>query len=388
MNTEFGFHLPTRVEVGCGNRRRVGELARALDCGRRALVVTDPGILNTGIVSDVTSSLSGQGFSLDVFSDIHPNPRDVDCQAGGQAAREMSADLIIAVGGGSVIDAAKAIALLNTHPGNIADYAGRGTARGPVTPLVAVPTTAGTGSEVTRSSVITDSKRKIKFTVKDLLLAPALAVVDPETTYGLPPALTASTGMDALVHAIEAYTCRVAQPLSDAMALRAMGLIWAALPAAVENGGDMRARFDMMVGSLMAGIAFSHADVGAVHCMAESLGGLYDTPHGIANSIFLPPVTAFNAETSPERHARAATACGLNVAGLSAPKAASVLVRELARLSARIGIPGFREIPGVDPCDFPVLAAASYTNGSTPSNCREITEDDYLELFSRAFHSE
>ncbi|MCK9905672.1 iron-containing alcohol dehydrogenase, partial [Frankia sp. Cpl3] len=191
---------------------------------------------------------------------------------------------------------------------------------------MAIPTTAGTGSEVTRSAVITDTRRKFKMTVKDVKLAPALAIIDPETTWSVPAPLTAATGMDAFVHAIEAYTCRLANPVADGLALAAMERIWRNLPVAVHEGENREARREMMVGSVMAGLAFSHADVASVHCMAEALGGLYDTPHGVANSIFLPVVTAFNASADPLKHARVAQVCGLPVAGMSESEATEHLV--------------------------------------------------------------
>lgn len=183
-------------------------------------------------------------------------------------------------------------------------------------------------------------------------MAPKLALVDPELTYGLPPALTASTGMDAFVHAIEAFTCKAATPFSDAWAKEAMRLIFPSLHEAVR-GDTKTSRDKMMLGSMMAGVAFSHADVAAVHCLAEALGGLYDTPHGIANSIFLPLVTDFNAEEAPQRHAEAAHICGLAVDGMSSSEAASMLVAELRALSKDIGIPALKDVPGAKETDFP-----------------------------------
>jgi len=381
----FGFHLPTRVEVGNGLRRATGRLAREVAGGDRVLLVTDPGVRATGLADEVWSSLREAGYDGDWFDLVAPNPRDHDCEAGGERARRLGADVIVAVGGGSVLDTAKAIGLLRTYGGRIRDYEGRGRVPGEVAPVVAVPTTAGTGSEVTRSAVITDTARHIKMTVKDIALAPKLAVVDPECTYALPAGVTAATGMDALVHAIEAYTCRLANPLSDLLALGAVRLIFPALSLAVGDGSDRGARYDMMVGSLMAGIAFSHADVGAVHCMAEALSGMYDTPHGVANSLFLPVVTAFNAPADPDRHAALAAACGLPVTGLPAVEAASLLVTELVRLAGAIGIPALAEVPGVNPRDFEHLAESAWQNGSTPSNCRRVGKEDYLRLFENSY---
>jgi len=381
----FGFHLPTRIEAGNGLLKEVGVMTREVAGGKRALLVTDPGIRRAGLAEEAWSSLRREGFDCCWFDRVEPNPKDLDCQEGGEAARQFGADVIVAVGGGSVLDSAKVIALIQTHGGVIRDYEGKGKVAREVTPVVAIPTTAGTGSEVTRSSVITDTARQFKMTVKDVRLAPKLALVDPETTFTLPAGITASTGMDALVHAIEAYTCRLANPMSDAVALAAMEKIYPSLRTVVSDGDNKKARYNMMIGSLLAGVAFSHSDVAAVHCMAEALGGLYDTPHGVANSIFLPVVTAFNAQADPARHARVAAACGLSVAGLCDQDAAKLLVMELQKLAADIGIPTLKSLSRVSPADFQRLAASSLQNGSTPSNCREITGEDYLRLFEESY---
>jgi alcohol dehydrogenase len=385
MKMQFGFNLPTRIECGAGMIKSVGELVRKIQVVSRVFLVTDSGIIKTGLSNLVIDLLKTEGFECQVFDQVQPNPKDYDCEAGAREARSFGADLIVAVGGGSVLDSAKAIALLQTHDGKLREYEGKGKVKHPLMPILAIPTTAGTGSEVTRSAVITDTERKFKMTVKDLLLAPRLALVDPETTYTLPASLTASTGMDALVHAIEAYTCREANPIADALALAAIEKIYPSLKVAVRDGDNRQARNDLMIGSLMAGIAFSHADVAAVHCMAEAIGGLYDTPHGVANSIFLPIVTAFNSEADLQKHARIAQACGLPVSHLSPQQASALLVEKLAELAQEIGIPLFKSIPGVNPVDFERLAAASAINGSTPSNCRQVSESDYLELFRAAY---
>lgn len=381
----FAFHLPTRLELGNGLIEEAGHLTQSVTQGMKALIVTDPGICRVGIADKVKTSLLKAGFECELFDQVEPNPKDYDCVTGGQIARDFAADVIVAVGGGSVLDEAKVIALLQSYPGTVQEYEGRGKVPGPVKPLVAIPTTAGTGSEVTRSAVITDTKRKFKMTVKDVKLAPALALLDPETTYDLPLAITASTGMDAFVHAIEAYTSRVANPMSDALALAAMERIFPALRQVVADGHNVEARYQMMVGSLMAGIAFSHSDVAAVHCLAEALGGLYDTPHGVANSIFLPAVTEFNVPADPAKHARVAKVCGLPVAGLSDLEITELLVKELKQMSMDIGIPKLCELSYVNPDDFKRLAEASYMNGSTPDNCREITKEDYYRLLKQAY---
>lgn len=385
MENAFTFDLPTRIVAANNILHRAGELAAPLTKGRRALLVTDAGVRRAGISGTIADSLQQAGFMIELFDHVEPNPKDVHCEEGAALASRYGADLIIAAGGGSVLDSAKAIALLQTHDGKLRDYEGRGKVARQVTPIVAIPTTAGTGSEVTRSAVVTDTERKFKMTIKDVKLAPGLAIVDPQTTYALPASLTATCGMDALVHAIEAYTCRAANPMSDAFALAAMEKIFPWLRTAVTDGTNRQARYQLMIGSLQAGIAFSHSDVAAVHCLAEALGGLYDIPHGVANSMFLPIVTKYNAEADPARHARCAAACGLNTTGLRDEEAASLLVAELERLSQDIGIPAFSSYDGVKEADFAFLAQASQRNGSTPNNCREINTAEYLELLHACY---
>lgn len=385
MSNQCTFSLPSHIEYQPGGIKNIANIIENTLKSKRIFLITDPGIIKAGIVSPIVENLSNQGYVVEVFDQVKPNPKDIDCEKGGALIKKFGADMIVAIGGGSVLDAAKAIALLHTHEGRLGQYEGRNRTVRDITPIVAIPTTAGTGSEVTRSAVITDTKRKFKMTVKDIRMAPKIAIVDPEITYSLPRALTASTGMDAFVHAIEAFTCKVATPFSDAWAKEAMRYIFPNLRAAVLEG-TKEARNKMMIGSVMAGVAFSHADVAAVHCLAEALGGLYDTPHGVANSIFLPYITEYNVPANPARHAEAAHICGLPVSGLSEQAAAELLISELRRLSRDIGIPAFKDIEGVSITDFDRLAEASLINGSTPDNCRDIGKTEYLEILNKAYH--
>ncbi|MDT8860406.1 iron-containing alcohol dehydrogenase [Alkalihalobacillus sp. MEB130] len=381
----FEFDLPTKIQAGNGTFQKVTTYIKENLTGKRLFIVTDPGIVQIGLVSTLQSNLAEQGFETTVFTNVKPNPRDQDCIQGGEEAEHFQADCIVAIGGGSVIDAAKAIAVLQVCGGRPQDYAGRGNVPKRVTPIVAIPTTAGTGAEVTRSSVITDTDKKIKITLKDVKIAPVLAIVDPELTYNLPRLITASTGMDALVHAIEAYTCTRSNPIADGLALEAMKRIYPALRTAVHKGSDKEARYELMIGATIAGMAFSHADVASVHCMAEAIGGLYDTPHGIANSMFLPYVIEYNAPADPKKHAIIARTMGIASEQASDEEATAMLVKEMKKLAEDISIPTFSSLPQVDKGDFDYLAESSYQNGSTPSNARPISKQDYLELFQKAY---
>lgn len=387
MLNRFQFHLPTIIHSGVGTFVKTGEYIKEVTSGKRIFIVTDPGIVTIGLVERLEKDLSRCGFEYKLFTNVQPNPRDHDCILGGESAREFGADCIIALGGGSVIDSAKAIAILQVLGKRPQDYAGRGQVPSNVTPIVAIPTTAGTGAEVTRSSVVTDTEKKIKITIKDVKIAPTLAIADPELTYELPPLLTASTGMDALVHAIEAYTCKVANPISDGLALQAMKHIYPFLRKVVHEGSNKEGRYHMMIGSTIAGMAFSHSDVASVHCMAEAIGGLYDTPHGIANSMFLPFVIEYNAKADIRKHANIARTFDLVSESISDEEAASVLVEDMKQLAKDISIPAFSSLPEVRQSDFDYLAESSFINGSTPSNAREIMKVDYLNLFSRAYEA-
>jgi alcohol dehydrogenase len=383
--TAFDFHLPTKIYSGNGIYAKTGEYIKEFVQGNRLFIVTDPGLVQLGLVEAFKQTITDQGFESTIFTEVKPNPRDTDCIIGGTKAREFEADCIVALGGGSVIDAAKAIAILQKLGGRPQDYAGRDQVPGAVTPIIAIPTTAGTGAEVTRSSVITDTEKKIKLTIKDVKIAPAVAIVDPELTYQLPAQLTASTGMDALVHAIEAFTCKRSNPIADGLAIEAMKRIYPSLRKAVADDRDTEARYELMIGATIAGMAFSHADVASVHCMAEAIGGLYDTPHGMANSLFLPYVIEFNAEAEREKHAIIARTFGLAGEKVADEEAAAMLVAEMKQLAVDLGIPTFASLPQVRIEDFDYLAESAFQNGSTPSNVREITKKDYLALFEKAY---
>ncbi|WP_078544317.1 iron-containing alcohol dehydrogenase [Litchfieldia alkalitelluris] len=383
----FDFHLPTKIKIAVGSFNETVNYMAEITQGKKVFIVTDPGIERIGFVNQLVDDLVKGDFSPYIFNKVQPNPRDIDCIQGGLEAKSFEADVIIALGGGSVIDAAKAIAILQTSGGIPQDYAGRNNVPKDVTPIIAIPTTAGTGAEVTRSSVITDTTKRIKLTIKDVKIAPTLAIIDPELTYALPAPLTASTGMDALVHAIEAYTCKLSNPIADGLALQAMKYIYPNLRRAFENGHDKEAREQLMIGSTIAGMAFSHADVASVHCMAEAIGGLYDTPHGIANSMFLPYIIEFNAHSSIEKHANIARAIGISTLVQSDEEATMALVDEMKKLASDLSIPSFSSLPEVNPNDFDYLAESSYQNGSTPSNAREISKNDYLQLFHKAYKS-
>ena len=379
----FEFTLPTKIVYGCGVLQQLpDEITKA--GGTRILVITDPGLVKAGITSQVTDLLDKAGFTYTVFDGIEPNPKDVNAEDGAQAARTIDADCLLAVGGGSPIDCAKAIGVLLAHDAEfIKPYEGKtaATLQGP--PLITVPTTSGTGSEITFSSVITDTKNMYKMTIKSPFTAATTAVCDPELTLSVPPMVTATTGVDALTHAIEGFTAVNSEPIGDAAALYSIELIAQNLVKAVEDGSDIEARSNMLMASMLGGISFSHSDVASVHCIAEALGSMYDLPHGTCNAIFLPYVMEYNMDYCVGRYARVATAMGLTWD--TEEEGAKKAVAFVKQLTKDVHLPAFASLDP-DPADFPKLAEMSVNNGSNEDNPRPMTAHDYEVLLDIVYN--
>jgi len=372
------FHMPTAVVFGPGVISELGGIVRGKLRSSRPLLVTDRGIIAAGIAEGVLS----QFRAISTFDGVEQNPKHKTVDRGGEMARQVKPDLVIGLGGGSALDAAKAIALLATNPGVIEDYEGREKYQTAPLPVLAIPTTCGTGSEVTWVSIITHTGRQIKMSIKGPLMYPAVAVVDPDLLVTLPPPLIASTGLDALTHAVEAFTAKAASAITDLLALEALRLIFASLPEAYQDiKKNAEARENLMLGSLMAGMAFVNSDVGAVHCLAESVGSLYDTPHGVANAVFLPLVMEFNLEAAEAKYAQIALVAGIEAA--SRREATRLLIARIREISRDLSVPPFREL-NIPESDLPIIAQKSFANNSNPSNPREATAADYLDILRRA----
>lgn len=372
------FYLPTEIIFGSGKISELGQVAKEKLCASRPFLVTDKGIQEAGIVEKIRSQLPG----IPIFDEVEQNPRHSTVNWGGRLARQLYPDLIIGLGGGSPLDAAKAIALLATNPGRIEDYEGKEQYISPPLQVLAIPTTCGTGSEVTWVSVITHTARKFKMSIKGPQMFPAAALVDPDLLLTLPPRLVASTGLDALTHAVEAYTVKPANFITDIFARESLRLIFRDLEDACQDiRGNNEAREGMMKASLLAGMAFGNSDVGAVHCLAESVGSLYDTPHGVANAVFLPYVMGFNLDVSLGKYAEIAAIAGIKTE--KKKEAALKLIQEIKRLSRALSIPSFHDL-GIDEKDFAIIAQKSFENNSNPSNPREATAADYLTILKRA----
>ncbi len=374
------FHLPTLIRFGSGVFAGLKEIIEK-DLGvSRAFLVTDEGIRKAGLVERVLDVLPDIG----VFEKIEPNPRHSTVNNAGDIVRSLSPEIIIGLGGGSVLDAAKAVALLGANPGKIEDYEGRRKYQSPPLPVLAIPTTCGTGSEVTWVSVITHTERKFKMSIKGPEMFPAAALVDPDMLVSLPPVLVASTGMDAIVHAIEAYTVKPATLITDMFAAEAIQVLFSSLEAGYNDiKNNHSAREGLMKGSMLAGIAFGNSDVGAVHCLSESIGALFDVPHGVANSIFLPYVMEFNLPVSAARYAEVARMIGIdekndNKAGLG-------LIKKIKDLSCTLNIPVFKDL-GIKESYFQDIAQKSFQNNSNSSNPRKAGIEDYMGILRQAYN--
>ena len=371
----------TIIGEGC-----INEIPRHVDHfgGTKALIVTDEGLVKIGTVKMVTDVLDRAGRAYAVFSDVKPNPTVSIVNQAKAAYDKANCDYVIGIGGGSPIDVAKAVSILATNGGKIEDYNGLELSEKKGQPLIAVNTTAGTGSEVTRAFVVTDEVNKSKMLMVDSNSLAYLAINDPTMMVGMPPALTAATGMDALTHAIEAYVANSRCPFTDGIALEAIRLIGRYLERAVKNGADMEARTNMCWAQYMGGLAFSNAGLGMVHAMAHQLGGFYDTPHGVSNAILLPYVMKYNLPSCPERYADVAQAFGFDIGGLTATQAAYAAILYIEELEKSIRIPKLSET-AFKPEDVKTLSENAMKDTGMPENPRKATVEDVMRVFLNAY---
>ena len=376
-----GFVSPTEVSYGCGAVAAVGDTA-ARYSRDRLLLISDPGVMAAGLLERVTDHLKGAGVGWSLFADIEANPSVETVERAWAAYQTVDAEAILVVGGGSAMDVAKAVGILATNGGKITDYEGGERVGTPAAPIIGVPTTAGTASEVTIFCVITDRARKFKFSVRSVNLAMRRAIMDPELTLSMPPALTAAVGMDTLTHAIESYVSTLAYPLTESLSLGAIALVHQHLERAVHDGSDIAARDGMLMACWMAGLAFTQARLGNVHAMAHPVGGHFNVPHGVANAIILPVVMDYNASAAPAKYARIAEQMGHHSTGNDAEDAAAAatLVR---RLAERVGIPPSLSAVNVPRDGIPALAGDAMQSGNIAINPRPTTYEDMVRLFNQ-----
>lgn len=381
MSPLTSFSLPTRLVFGEGAANEAGRELTGLGA-RNVLVVSDTGLVRAGIVQPLCGILEAAGLGHATFTDVEANPSVETVERCLAVYLSQNCDALLAVGGGSPMDTAKAVGILASNGGSIRDYEGVGKVQNPLPPFVAVPTTVGTGSEVTFFDVITDVQRQFKMAIASPLLPARVALLDPLLVAGLPPALVASTGMDALTHAIESYTSKLAHAFSEALALHAVELIAHQLRAAVQ--GDRTARGILLCASSLAGMAFNTTRLGDCHAMAHPLGGVCGLPHGVANAILLPHVMEFNRPYAEARLARLAQALGVATDSLTQSQAASAAVDAVRCLGVDVGIPPRLRDLGVTEQVIPQMAADAMKSGNVSINPRPTTVEDIVTLYRLA----
>lgn len=376
------FHAP---EIVFGIESMAEAAHAALRLGAlRPLLVTDPGLTEAGWVDELVGHLRAQAVDARVWSAVTPNPKDHEIAAGYRYYREHGCDVLIALGGGSVIDAAKGVAILAANGGDILDYAGSDKATMPIPPLVVVPTTSGTGADVSQFCIVTDTTRNTKITILGRALVPDVTVIDPRVLTTMPEWLNAATGLDALTHGIEAFVSLGHNQLTDHHALRAVVMVTDNLVSTMDTPNDMGARVLMAQASLEAGLAFTNAILGAAHAMSHQVGGLLDLPHGVINGVLLPHVIRFNAEIDPVPYATIAQCLGLVDARVPATEAACALADRVQKLAADVGVPrGLADI-GVRVDDLPTLAVNALDDACMTTNPRPADERQMEALFRAA----
>ncbi len=352
---------------------------------KKALVVTDPDLIKFNVAKNVTDLLEKAGLAYDIFSQVKANPTVKVVKAGIEAFKAAGADYLIAIGGGSSMDTAKAIGIIINNPeyADVTSLEGAIDTKNPCVPIIAVPTTAGTAAEVTINYVITDEEKKRKFVCVDPHDIPVVAIIDAKMMSSMPKGLTASTGMDALTHAIEGYTTLGAWELTDMMHLKAIEIISRSLRKAVEN--DPQGREDMALGQYIAGMGFSNVGLGVVHGMAHPLGAFYDTPHGIANAVLLPYVMEYNAEYTGEKFKYIAEAMGIDTTGMSQAEYRAAAVNAVKQLSKDVGIPEKLHEIGVKEEDLQALSESAFADVCTGGNPRPCTVESILGIYKTAF---
>ena len=379
----YAFFMPTVNLMGAGCVKEVGERAKILGA-KKALIVSDKVLNELGLVDQIAGYVKAAGVETAVYDGTIPNPTDLNVAEGEKVYKAEKCDMIISLGGGSSHDCAKGIGLVVGNGGNIREFAGVDMSTKPMPPMVAVNTTSGTASEMTRFCIITNTETKVKMAIVDWRVTPQVSINDPEIMAKMPRGLTAATGMDALTHAVEAYVSTLATPLTDACAIKAIELIAKYLRSAVAYGDNMEARDAMTYAQLLGGMAFNNASLGYVHAMAHQLGGFYDLPHGVCNAILLPHVQRFNLIANPQRFVDIAVAMGENVDGLSVRDAAEKALTAIQQLSADVAIPaGLTDLKVMEK-DFDVMAKNAMQDACSFTNPVTAKLEDVVGIFKNA----
>lgn len=379
----YNFYMPSISYMGLNAIRKIEDEIRLREF-EKALIVTDKILVDIGLVKKLTDILDENKLEYIIFDEVKPNPTVINVNDGLKILKENSCDFVISFGGGSPHDAAKGMALLATNGGDVKDYEGVDRSTYPQLPLIAINTTAGTASEMTRFCIITDEEAHIKMAIVDKHVTPLVAINDPELMMDMPKHLIAATGMDALTHAIEAYVSIIATPVTDACAEKAIELIANNLREAVFNKDGIKAKDNMAYAEYLAGMAFNSASLGYVHAMAHQLGGFYDLPHGVCNAVLLPHVVRYNGEVSKNKLKKVALLLGVDLNIVSEENATDLVIREILKLSDDIGIPkGIREL-GAKDGDLTTLAINALKDACGFTNPKQATLEDIIEIYRSA----
>jgi alcohol dehydrogenase class IV len=382
-NTELRKFVAPEFVYGVGALALAGHYAASFSA-RKVLVVTDPGVAKAGWTDGVIRSLEAEGIAWEVFDGLTPNPKEREVDVGARRYADAGCDVIVAVGGGSPMDCAKSIGICSANEMGVLEFEGVDEVPVPGPPLICVPTTAGTSADVSQFAIISDTARKLKIAIISKTVVPDVALIDPETTTTMSPELTAATGMDALVHAVEAYVSNASSFVTDLNSLAAVPLVAGHLAPAVADPLNMESRDAMMRASLLAGLAFSNASLGLTHAMSHSLGGLLDSPHGICNALILESVVEFNYSTTSDRYDAIATAMGVDLTGLDRGQRRQALVDAIVRLREAAGIAGGLDARGVSAAEIPQLAANAHKDPCLATNPRPATIEEIEELYERS----
>jgi alcohol dehydrogenase len=368
---------------GSGALTLIGRYARNFGA-HKVLVVTDPGLIEAGWAGKAMASLDAEHIPWAMFQDVTPNPKDYEVQAGVRFYQEHECDVIVAVGGGSPMDCAKGIAISSANNKNVLEFEGVDEVPMPGPPLICVPTTSGSSADVSQFAIIADTARKLKIAIVSKTVVPDVSLIDPATTTTMSPELTAATGLDALVHAMEAYVSNANSPVTDLNALGAIPLIAQNLVPAIRSPQSLEYRNNMMLGSLLAGLAFSNASLGLVHSMAHSMGGLLDLLHGVCNALLLDHVVDFNYPATPERYDKVAAAMGIGPSGRGAASSKEALLKGIAKLREEAGIATSIGALGVNTADIRQLSINAFNDVCSATNPRKASVQDIEGIYERA----
>lgn len=379
----YSFETADRIVAGPGSLESLGDFVRSLKV-KKAALFTDPGVFRVGLTEKARKILEDAGLSVDVFPDVVPEPSTVDIEdIYAKTLKGKDYDVLVGVGGGSSLDATKILAVMGTNEGPIEGWVGTDKIRNPGIPTALIPTTAGTGSEVTPNVIVTLVEQELKVGIVSRHFLPDLVILDPALTVGLPPSITAATGMDAFIHSLESFISKKANPIADAFCLKSMALIARNLRLAYHDGKNLEARHNMLIGSTLGGMALTGSGTAAVHALAYPLGGKYKVSHGVSNSMLLVPVMEFNLSATEARLAEVAECMGLEVHGLSQRAKAEKCVEELRNLVSELAIPKSLREFGVKDEDLDALAAsAADVTRLLSNNPREMTLEDIRAIYA------